>query len=344
MRVLALCLLAACGSPSNNGNPDASIGDHGDGHGSGSGYQDAPVVAAGRTVFVIPLENKPSAGIYGNTTNAPYINGLMPTAAYATKFKDELPSLDSEPHYIWMEAGTNVFTDRSFTTDNDSSPSNSTATTDHLTAQLNAANVPWMSYQEDITAGTCPIASTAEYAAKHDPFVFFQDIVGSPPSASNAGCIAHHKPYSQFAADLATGMTGFVFITPNLCHDMHGDPTCSVAQSSRVSAGDAWLAALLPRLTALPSYRTGKTLIVVTFDEGSEGNATGVDCTDPAYYSMHVDCHIATIVLSAYLRPGAVDSGDHNLYGLLGTFEDVLGYPRLGRAVGASSLRPGLGF
>jgi hypothetical protein len=41
---------------------------------------------------------------------------------------------------------------------------------------------------------------------------------------------------------------------------------------------------------------------------------------------------------------GATDSADHNLYGLLGDVEDILGLARLGRAVGQASLRPGLHF
>jgi hypothetical protein len=322
MRVLALSSLvfglAACGSPSNNNglNPDAN--DHpGDGHGSGSGYQDAPVVVSGRTVFVIPLENKPAAGIYGNMTNAPYINGLMATAAYATKFADELPALDSEPHYIWMEAGTNVFTDRSFTTDNDSSSSNSTASTDHLTAQLNAANVPWMSYQEDITAGTCPIASTAEFAAKHDPFVFFQDIAGSPPSASNAGCIAHHKPYSQFAADLANGITGFVWITPNLCHDMHGDVFCPsfLGTDQNILAGDTWLSTELPRIIAYT-----QTHDAVIFLEWDEGDATNL---------------VPFLAIGHGVKPGQ-SQVDYTHSSLLKSTEKLLGVPVLSAASSAN--------
>jgi hypothetical protein len=79
-----------------------------------------------------------------------------------------------------------------------------------------------MSYQEGITntTGACPIVSSGFYAAKHDPFVFFRDVSGSPPSKTNSGCASHHKDYSQLAADLANhAVASFNFITPNLCHD-----------------------------------------------------------------------------------------------------------------------------
>lgn len=241
----------------------------------GSAGADAAVDAPARirTVFVIPLENKPDTAIYGNTTDAPYINGLFAIANRATNFKDELPSLDSEPHYVWMEAGTNAFSDHTFTTDNDASATNSTSHTEHLVTQLSAAGVPWMSYQEGIAAGKCPISSTGNYAAKHDPFVFFQDVSGTPPSATNAGCIAHHAPYSQLAADLAGGqLTGFVFITPDLCHDMHGALNCpsGTGSSSNIRAGDTWLAAELPRIIEYANAHDG--VIFLTWDEGNSTN------------------------------------------------------------------------
>lgn len=274
MRRLALLFLIACGSSHSSTTTDGPPGG-GDGPPGGSG--DARTdgsSAAKRTIFVIPMENEPSSAIYGNTTDAPYINGLMPMAAYATKFQDELPALPSEPHYIWMEAGTNQFSDTTFTNDNDPSSSHSTSSTAHLTAQLNTANVSWMSYQQGMTANTCPVSSTGEYAAKHDPMVFFQDIAGSPPSSSNAGCKAHHKPYSQFATDLMNpaNMAQYVFITPDLCHDMHGDLGCpqGTATAANIQAGDTFLSQELPRILDYANANDGVVLII--WDEGDSSN------------------------------------------------------------------------
>jgi len=125
---------------------------------------------------------------------------------------------------------------------------------------------------------------------------------------------------------------------------MHGLTGCPQPSSQRIAAGDAWLAELLPRLTAMLSYRAGETLIVVTWDEGNGKETNGTDCTLPSAYTTEASCQIPTIVVSPYLSAGSVDNTDHNLYGLLGDVEDILGYPRLGRAVGQPSLRSGLGF
>jgi len=159
-------------------------------------------------VFIIAMENHDGSQIYGNTTNAPYINGtLMPSYARSTNFNDALAlSIPSEPHYVYMEAGTNAFSDHTFTNDNAPSASNSTGSTAHLATQIrNASNgVTWLAYQEGInsTTGGCPIAGSGFYAPKHDPFIFFDDVVGNPPSASNKYCADHHRPMSQFLADL----------------------------------------------------------------------------------------------------------------------------------------------
>lgn len=272
-RLAALLFLVACSS-SHSSTTDGPPGG-GDGpHGSGDSGIDSPLGAVKRTIFVIPMENEPSSAIYANMTDAPYINSLMPMAAYATKFQDELPALPSEPHYIWMEAGTNQFSDVTFSNDNDPSTSHSTSSTAHLTAQLNTANITWMSYQQGISANTCPVSSTGEYAAKHDPMVFFKDIVGNTPSSSNALCKAHHKPYSAFATDLMNpaAMAQYVFITPDLCHDMHGDLGCPQGTNvaANIQAGDTFLAQELPNILTYANAHDGVVLIV--WDEGDSSN------------------------------------------------------------------------
>jgi phosphatidylinositol-3-phosphatase len=250
------------------------------GGGDAAGGTDGPSIDGPinvkRSIFVIPMENEPSSAIY-SSSNAPYINSLMsgttPKAAWATNFQDELPSLPSEPHYVWMEAGTNQFADITFTTDSDPSGSHSTASTQHLSTQLDAAHVTWMSYQQGITSGTCPIASTGFYAPKHDPVTFFQDVAGNPPSKTNTNCAAHHKPYTSFAADLAAeSVAQYVFITPDLCHDMHGDSGCTQGTNvtANIRAGDTWLSTELPPILAYANAHDGVVLLV--WDEGDNTN------------------------------------------------------------------------
>jgi hypothetical protein len=319
MRSTALLfILCACGSSAGSGGGDDTVDAGTDA--PGTVQIDASQDKVIRTIFVIPLENKANSQIYGNTADAPYINSLVAsTAAHATMFGDALPSLPSEPHYVWMEAGTNVFSDRTFTSDADPSATNSTASTEHLVAKLAAAGIPWMSYQEGITSNTCPIASTGHYVAKHDPFVFFKDVAGSPPSSTTPGCASHHKAYTDFAGDLANGLTGYVFITPDECHDMHGALTCpsGLFDSPNIKAGDTWLSTELPRIIAYTQAHDD-AVIFLTWDEG---NSTNV---------------IPFLAIGNYVKAGHVSTVAYTHSSLVASIQKLLGVPVLASVANAN--------
>src|SRR5262249_17325832 len=106
------------------------------------------------------------------------------------------------------------------------------------------------------------------YAAQHNPCIFFQDVSGNPPSQDNEYGKKHTKSYSTsaFAADLAANkMANYVFITPNLCNDMHGDP--KYPEVHRVTAGDKWLSSDLPRVIDWVNKNSG--VLFIAWDEGS---------------------------------------------------------------------------
>jgi hypothetical protein len=234
--------------------------------------QTAEARPAIRHVFVIAMENAPASHIYGNPA-APYINNrLLPKYAHANNFNDVLPNLPSEPQYILMEAGTNVFADANFQTDSPPSAANSTASKDHLVSQIRrSGHTTWATYQEsiDATSGGCPVASSFPYAPKHNPFVFFRDVAGNPPSQGHAYCVSHTKPYSALSGDLeANDIANYVFITPNLCHDMHGATDCP--KGDRIAAGDVWLSSNLPPIIRWANNHAG--VIFIVWDEG---NANG---------------------------------------------------------------------
>jgi hypothetical protein len=309
------------GNPSEGGTTDGGVGSDGgvdssgmDGSQSESGTDAS---ASKKVVFVIPLENKSSAMIYGNTQSAPYINGtLIPAYAHTTMFGDELPSLVSEPHYVWMESGTNVFADHTFSGDSDSSPSNSTNSTEHLVTQLGKAGVSWMSYQEGLNnnTGACPIKSSGFYAAKHDPFVFFQDVSGNPPSQTNMNCAMHHKPLTALAGDLQnSAVAQYNFITPNLCNDMHGDGACSQSNTdaANIKAGDDWLKNNLPAIITYALAHDGYVFVV--WDEGDQTNL------------------IPFIAISAHAKKNYAGGVKYTHSSLLKSEELILGVPVLAK-------------
>lgn len=273
-------------------------------------------------IFVITMENHDASQIYGNTTDAPYINNtLIPAYAHATNFNDELPSLVSEPHYVWMEAGTNAFSDHTFTNDNVPSKTNSTSSTAHLVTQIkNATNgVSWMSYQEGLnsTTGTCPIAASGFYQPKHDPVVFFQDVSGATPSKTNAYCTAHHKVLSALASDLANHtVSSYNFITPNQCNDMHGQSGCP--NSNTIRSGDDWLKANLPALIAFANANNG--VIFLTWDEGEAATK------------------MAFLAIGPHVRAGYTGTVSYTHSSLVKTVETILELPTLSTVASANTL------
>jgi TPR repeat protein len=280
------------------------------------------------------MENKDASLIYGNTSHAPYINDVLLTlGARATNFRDELPHLDSEPHYLWMEAGTNVFPDHTFESNENPSESNSTGSTAHLSAQLAAANKSWMTYQESAPPGICPINNSGLYAARHNPFVFFRDVSGDPPSESSAECIAHTKPYSALADDLAANdVADYVFITPNICADMHGNPACpdyvaglanTEAELNNIRPGDGWLKAELPRLLAWANAHSG--VILITWDEDSSGDVSRKEA-------------IPFLAFGTGVKPGYAGAFYYDHGSIVKTIEKVFGLPILPAVLGKNDL------
>ena len=243
-------------------------------------------MAAPRHVIVIAMENKDAdksgdkshGYIYGNLKDAPYLNGpLAAQSARATNFTDELSAYNSQPHYIAMEAGTHKFADTTFTCDNDPLKScsylfgqpNWTRSTEHLVTALETAGLSWMTYQEGIdpkTTGACPIHSAGLYAAKHNPFVYFADVAGAPPDANNKNCIAHTRELGRFMPDMQSGkLASYVFITPNLCHDMHGAHGC---RDNPVAEGDDFLKSFLPPV--IDWAKQNDSVVFVVWDEGKK--------------------------------------------------------------------------
>jgi hypothetical protein len=247
-----------------------------------------------RRVVWIVMESQGYNGVIGSRS-APYLNRLAASCGLATRFSAE--SHPSLPNYLAMTSGsTQGVTD-------DDGPSAHRIAAPSIFSQLGTR---WRALEESMPRA-CDLSNSGQYAVRHNPAAYYVGV--------RAACRTQDVPLRG-----APRLTApFTFVTPNLCHDMH---SCSV------QAGDNWLAGWLPRELRSPEYRSGSTVVFITWDE-----------QDGATHQ-----HIATLVVSPDTRPGTRSATPFDHYSLLATTEDILGLPPLGAAAHATSMRSAFGL
>jgi hypothetical protein len=261
------------------------------------------------TVFTIVMENHDSNQILGDD-DAPFINRLAAQGAVAAGYHDAYVH-PSEPNYIWMVAGENF----GILNDNDPGAANTIDSHSHLADQIEGAGLTWRAYEETM-GQPCGLVSHDQYAAKHDPFVYFTDINGwnGTTFAPPARCAQHIVDYSQLDVDIASGkVPDYVFITPNLTNDMH---------DGTVADGDAWLAREVPKILATDAYKNGGVLFLL-WDEGSNSG------DDPPF-----------IVVSPNALTGTVSQTSYDTSSFLLTVQRMLGVEALPCAAAPGTVNP----
>ncbi|MGH8201209.1 MAG: alkaline phosphatase family protein [Steroidobacteraceae bacterium] len=332
-----------------------------------------------RHVFLIVLENKSFEGAFGPGSPAPYLAKTLPargallTQYYATghwsldnyiamvsgqapnpatqgdcpqpiEFQAASPALDA--HGQLLGAGC-VYP----------------AVVKTLPDQLEPAGLTWKGYMEDLDRDpardrpqTCTpgrigqgdqtehAASGDQYAAKHDPFVYFHTILDDP-----GRCGAHIVNLHKLTRDLRSisSTPNYAFITPNLCNDGH-DLQCADGETGGLVGINRFLKKWVPVITRSPAFRKDG-LLIITFDEsdGKAPDAFNACCnekplpTDPnqAGFQGPGGGRIGAVLLSPYIRPGTTSSVPYNHYSLLRSVEDVFGLGHLGYAA-EPGLRP----
>lgn len=228
-----------------------------------------------------------------------------------------------------------------------------------LAGQLEHAGLSWGEYAQDMAAASGPgvvnadrnacvhpaygdsdtlakATADSQYATRHNPWVYFRSI-------SNADCVKHDVDLSRLPSALAHPgrFPSVAMITPDLCNDGH-DATCADGHSAGgVTQVDAFLKTWIPRITGSATYRQGRTMIVVTFDEAESDESSsccheesGPNVTEPGVTGPGGG-KIGAVVISPHTRRGTFPSQSYNHYGLLATIAKNFGLPRLGYARGA---------
>jgi hypothetical protein len=319
-------------------------------------------------VFIVMLENEDEATSFGPSSPASYLSktlpsmGLMLPNYYGTGHE----SLDN---YISLISGQgpNPTTQSDCQTYTDVTPGTIgadgqasgmgcvyPATVSTVANQLAAKGLTWKGYMEDMgnsttESKTCrhPALNSSddtqsahagdEYAARHNPFVYFHSIIDSPM------CNADDVPYDRLAGDLQSVATtpNYTFITPNLCDDGHDSP-CVDGRPGGLTSADQFLRGLIPQILASPAYQQDG-LLIVAFDESHSG--ADACCGEQAANTPSAGGptpgpgggKVGAVLLSRFIAPGTVDQTPYNHYSLLRSVENIFGLAHLGYA-GASGL------
>jgi acid phosphatase len=250
-------------------------------------------------IFTILMENHSYNEIVGSS-QAPYINSLIGKYGLASSYV--AASHPSLPNYLAL-TGSSTFG----------------ITTDCNTCFVSAPNIAvdrveasgrtWKAYMESMPSA-CFLGDSGEYAQKHNPFVYYDDI------RLNATECAKDVPYTQFSTDIASASTtaNYVWVTPNLINDMH---------DGTIAQGDSWLASNVPAILNSPAFTTQNSVLDIVWDEddGTQGN------------------QVPSIVINSAVTPGYHSTAAYSHYSWQKTIETAWGLaPLTANDTGAAAM------
>jgi hypothetical protein len=243
----------------------------------------------------------------------------------------------SEPNYIWAEAGTNfnIFNDADPYVPQGGVNVNQPNNRDnqlHLVRLLTDARRTWRSYQEDtdlttvngtltnvvrprnqwtvpltsfsgvFSAGVNQFNNSAQfnYAAKHNPQVFFTDSNGGNDATAANPQSQQYAPLQQLFVDLANNtVADYNWISPNQFNDMHTALTGGfmgvTGDAANIKQGDNFLSIVVPQIMASRAYRDHGA-IIIWWDEAEQDGVAGDNPDDLTHT-------IGEIVISPLAHP-----------------------------------------
>jgi hypothetical protein len=310
------------------------------------------------------LQNYYGIGHYSLDNYIAMISGQAPNPITQADCQDYVPFLQTATAEYGQAIGQGCIFQRDVST---------------IVNQLEGNGLTWKGYMEDM--GNDPDRESAacgqpvrhfpdstqkaqqgdQYAARHNPFVYFYSIVDD-----RRDCAAHVVNFSALAADLKHIQTtpNYAFITPNLCHDGHdggeANKRCVDGQPGGLVSANRFLKENVPRILASPAFRRDG-LLIVTFDEADidtehstgDGRACCHERPAPNIYPGAMvfedpdrgpgvigpgGGRIGAVLVSPFIRPGTNSSVPYNHYSMLRSIEDFFDVGHLGYA-GQKGLR-----
>jgi phosphatidylinositol-3-phosphatase len=246
------------------------------------------------------------------------------------------------------------------------------ASTETLPGQLRAKHLTSRAYVQGIdeagvTAPACAhpalgrpdasgegAAATLPYATYRNPFVYFHALSDSP------SCALDDVGLATLGGDLSSAKRtpSFSYIVPDRCHDASPGP-CPGGGAGGLPAADGLLEQIVPKILASQAYKHGGLLVITSDEAPSSGEYADSSscCGQPRFPNIPAPAagsaaalpaegggQVGALLLSPFVKGGAISQESFNHFSLLRTFEDLFGVKHLGYAGGAhvGSLEPSL--
>jgi hypothetical protein len=320
-------------------------------------------------VFVINIENKGYDTTWGPDSPAPYLSqnlrakGVLLNTYYGTAHNSQPnyvaqlsgqgpnPQMQGDCQVYSSFVGVGVVSPGQYLGDGCVFPANVPS----LPQQLTEHGFTWKGYMDGMgTPCRHPALNSQDdtqqaevgdqYAARHDPFVYFSWITSSPL------CAQRVVDLSQLQTDLGSTTTtpNLSYITPDLCDDGHDAPCVDGRPGGLVSA-DAFLKVWVPRILASPAFQRDGMLVITADESDSPQSDASACCGEgPAPNSPLPGItglgggKIGALIVSRWTKPNTWSTTPYNHYSLLASIEDIFGLAHLGYAATPGLNRFGL--
>jgi len=228
-----------------------------------------------------------------------------------------------------------------------------------LADQLSAKHISWHGYMGDMGKdlnreadrcgqpafsagtgfqdGTQSASATDQYAARHNPFVYFHSLIDS------GSCERNVVPLTHLPVDLAHASTtpALSFIVPNLCDDGHDAPCTGKDAKGKNPGGlasvDDFLSVYVPKIEASPAFQDDGLLLIMA-DESDANSQDATSCCgetfgpNSPFPGIYVESGqgqggglIGALAIGRCVKAGVTDATPYNHYSLLRSLEDLYG-------------------
>lgn len=222
---------------------------------------------------------------------------------YAVATRSYAVTHPSLPNYLAIAGGS------TFGVRDDRPPSRHPLAGTSVFEQVRASGRSVRTYAEGMTR-SCQTSDQGRYVVKHNPWAYFVD--------ERAACRRFDVPAGTPSGgalrdDVRAGtLPSFGLLVPDRCNDAHD---CSL------EAADRWLARWLEVVEAGRDFRSGRLLVIVTFDEDDHDAGN----------------HILTVFMHPRLRSATIGAR-FDQYAVSGLVSRLVGAPPLRRAGSAADL------